>query len=84
MIANVERILDLSRLRDTVISGRAREIREAAHITQGDVASACGVTRGAVASWEAGRRLPQERELALRYLGLLDALERQQRERGDG
>ena len=84
MIVTVERILDLSRLRDAVISGRAREIREAAHITQGDVASVCGVTRGAVASWERGRRVPQERDAALRYLGLLDALERQRREHGGG
>jgi DNA-binding transcriptional regulator YiaG len=38
--------------------GTAGKIREAALLTQAEVAEQVGVTRAAVAAWEAGRRKP--------------------------
>jgi DNA-binding transcriptional regulator YiaG len=38
--------------------GTARKIREAALLTQAEVAEQVGVTPAAVAAWEAGRRKP--------------------------
>jgi transcriptional regulator with XRE-family HTH domain len=53
-----------------------RLIRERAGLSQSDVASACGVTREAVAYWEAGAREPRDANLA-RYLAVLDRLARE-------
>jgi transcriptional regulator with XRE-family HTH domain len=39
-------------------AGRLRELREAAGLTQGELAERVGVIREAVARWEAGRREP--------------------------
>lgn len=57
-------------------SGQAKRIRLAASLTQTEVASAIGASRCTIASWEQGYRRPWG-DLALRYLALLDALERQ-------
>ena len=50
-----------------------REIRRAAGLSLEQVASAVGVSRQAVAHWEAGTRRPRASHLAL-YLDLLEQL----------
>ena len=69
-------VLDLARLRAAMASGRAKSIRVAADLTQAEVAAAIGASRCTIASWEQGYRRPWG-ALALRYIALLDALERQ-------
>ncbi len=69
-------VLDLARLRADMASGRARSIRVAANLSQSEVAAAIGASRCTIASWEQGYRRPWG-VLALRYMALLDALERQ-------
>ena len=66
-------VLLLSWLRCALADGTAREIRDAARITQAEIAMECGVTDQAVALWEAGKRTPRG-EPALRYARLLDQL----------
>jgi DNA-binding transcriptional regulator YiaG len=53
--------------------GTGRRLREAAMLTQAEVAEQCGVTPAAVAAWEAGRRTPSGRP-ARRYGILLRSL----------
>lgn len=50
----------------------ARALRRQACLTQQDVADALGVSRAAIARWEAGKRLPRS-HLAVRYLAFLRA-----------
>lgn len=57
-------------------SGEARKIREDARLTLDDMASGCGVTRGAVWLWETGQRAPG-RDKALAYARLLRSLQKQ-------
>jgi transcriptional regulator with XRE-family HTH domain len=47
-------------------SGRAREIRIAADVSQAEIAKACGVATSAVSQWENGQRTPRG-DAALRY-----------------
>jgi transcriptional regulator with XRE-family HTH domain len=74
----MEEILAVAQLRADVASGRAREIRERAHLSQADVARALGVDQPTVARWEAGRA-PSRRH-ATRYAELLWRLDRIGRE----
>ena len=64
----------LARLRADLASGKAREVRERARLSQADVARAIGVGQPVVANWESGRRTPQ-REHAIKYAALLLELE---------
>lgn len=64
----------LSRLRAWCVSGRAREIRRRAHLSQIDVANAIGVNQSLVSTWEAGAHMPSANETASRYLELLENL----------
>jgi DNA-binding transcriptional regulator YiaG len=75
----VEDVLAVAQLRADVLSGRARAIRQGAHLTQLEVARAIRVTQSAVAQWEAGRRLPRGRA-ASRYAALLWELDQATRE----
>lgn len=50
-----------------------REIRTAAGVSLEEVAGVCGVTRGAVAFWEAGTRTPHGKNLEA-YMAVLRAL----------
>jgi DNA-binding transcriptional regulator YiaG len=59
--------------REMYASGEARAIRQAAHLSQGEVARAIGACRSAVAHWEIGNRLPRG-DLAVRVYELLTAL----------
>jgi DNA-binding transcriptional regulator YiaG len=65
----------LARLRADVISGRVRQIREQAHLSQPEIAHAIGTSSTAVSQWEAGRRMPRG-PAALRYAALLDELDK--------
>lgn len=75
----VEEVFALAQMRADVLSGRARELRELAHLTQAEVARAVRVTQSAVAQWEAGRRLPRGKPAA-RYADFLWQLDRATRE----
>jgi transcriptional regulator with XRE-family HTH domain len=59
----------IARGRELVRSGRAAEIREAAGLSQVEVAKFCRVSPGAVSRWEAGLRVP--RGQAAKKLGVL-------------
>jgi transcriptional regulator with XRE-family HTH domain len=48
----------IAQARADLRSGRARELREAAGIHQGEVAAVVGVSRVAVSQWEAGVTAP--------------------------
>lgn len=69
----------LARLRADVASGRVREIRERARLSQSEVAEGVGVERSTVAQWEAGR-MPRG-DHAARYAALLARLEATAREK---
>lgn len=58
-----------------VESGRAREIRLRARLSQEELGSAVGVSAACVCRWEAGERLPRGRT-AERLAGLLRLLEK--------
>ena len=72
----IEDIAALARVRELTASGRARKLRKAARLSQGDIATALGTTLSAVSRWETGRtRVP--RSHAALYSRILDELERQ-------
>jgi len=70
----------VSEARDAIVTGRAREIRLAAHLHQTEIASVLGVTVSAVCKWERGQRLPRG-DVAADYARLLRQLEDTKRER---
>lgn len=74
--AGADALVTLARLRADLASGRARRIREAARLSQAEVAEAIGTTQPAVAGYESGRRTPRG-ERAARYADLLARLERE-------
>jgi HTH-type transcriptional regulator/antitoxin MqsA len=59
--------------RDLPSPSSRRQIRQAAGLTQMDIARAIGVCRPVVARWESGERRPNA-EHAQRYLELLDSI----------
>jgi DNA-binding transcriptional regulator YiaG len=63
----------LQALRALTTSGKAREIREDAHLSLSDIARSVGAHYSTVSRWESGQRLPRG-EAALRYAALLDRL----------
>lgn len=73
MVTSNTQTLDLVRARRLVAERKVAQRRRVARLTQAEIAAAIGVSRSTVASWEAGRRTPR-REVALRYVILLDAL----------
>lgn len=70
----IDEAVILARLRADMASGRAREVRVAARLSQADVAAAVGVDQTAIANWEAGRKKPRRGEAAIRYAELLRKL----------
>jgi transcriptional regulator with XRE-family HTH domain len=66
-------ILSLAAVRAAVSSGEARRLREAARLSIGEVASACGVDQSTVWRWERGRRSPRG-DKALKYGELIESL----------
>lgn len=72
-------ILRLAWVRAAVSSGEARRLREAAHLSVGEVAAACGVDQSTIWRYERGTRSPRG-EAALRYADLIQSLREQQQE----
>jgi DNA-binding XRE family transcriptional regulator len=66
-------VLLLSQVREDARSGRARQTRTSAGITQAELAAATGVSQTTIALWEAGRRRPRG-TAALRYARVLRRL----------
>ena len=72
--STIDRALRAARVRRRLPPPPARrQLREAAGISQLDVAQALGVTREAVSLWESGLRTPRA-ENAAAYVALLDRL----------
>jgi DNA-binding transcriptional regulator YiaG len=69
----VKDVLLVAEARELCRSGTAAEIREAAALSQSEIARAIGVTPAAVCRWEGGTRLPRG-EPAKRLALLLRAL----------
>lgn len=63
----------IAEVRRLVRQRRVHEIREAAGVTQADVAEVVGCTPSAIAQYEAGSRVPSG-EQALRYAAALNVL----------
>lgn len=68
-------LLALAEMRGACKSGAARAAREAAELTQHEVAAACGVSAQAVSQWETGQRKARGGP-ALEYARLLQRLAR--------
>jgi len=70
-------LLALQTARRFLETGRAKEIRETARLSQAEVAEALGVRQCSISFWESGRHVPR-RETALRYHRLMRAIERRE------
>jgi transcriptional regulator with XRE-family HTH domain len=68
-----EAVLSLVELRAAIASGRVREIRQKARLSQAELAKALGVTPAAVSRWESRQRQPKG-EAAERLAHLLPLL----------
>ncbi|HEY5455712.1 MAG TPA: helix-turn-helix domain-containing protein [Acidothermaceae bacterium] len=66
----------LAWVRQQVVTGMAKKIREASRLSQGDIARHVHVASATVSRWESNERLPSG-EAALRYGALLRKLRRQ-------
>lgn len=73
---STKEVLRLSRVRSLMASGEARRIREAANLSQRDIAQALNVSVPTVSRWENGARYARG-DHALAYLDLLEALDGQ-------
>jgi transcriptional regulator with XRE-family HTH domain len=69
----IDEVLTVARLRADVRAGRVRAIREAAGLSQDEVARALGVDQASIMRWEKGRE--PRHEHALKYADLLNRLE---------
>lgn len=65
----------MARCRELSANGRARSIREQARLSLAEMADACGIDEGTLSRWERGQRKPRA-AVALRYLAVLEALDR--------
>lgn len=72
-MAQTAHLLRLSQVRAAVTSGEAKRLREAAHLSIGEVARACGVDQSTIWRYEQGTRKPRGRQ-ALAYAELIDSL----------
>jgi transcriptional regulator with XRE-family HTH domain len=70
---NLSEMMLMAQARDWAISGRARQVRISAGLTQQQVGDHCKVTATAVSHWESATRTPRGRP-ALRWAHLLDSL----------
>lgn len=71
-------ILRLASVRAAVSSGEARRLREAARLSIGEVASACGVDQSTIWRWERGTRSPRASDKLLKYGELIESLREQE------
>jgi len=69
-MANLELVIEGRRATST---GQAAEVRQAAGLSQADVAKVLGVTTSAVCRWERGQRTPRA-DVAAAYARLLRRL----------
>lgn len=69
----VDEVLILAQLRADLASGRARQIRENARLSQADIARALGTNVPTVTRWEGG--VCPRRENAIKYATLLRQLD---------
>ena len=65
--------MQLAKVRSAVRTGTARRVRQAAGITQPEIAADVRVSAAAISRWEAGARTPRG-AAALRYLRVLERL----------
>ena len=77
-VMSLTEVIAVAQLRRDLASGRAKEIRERARLSQADVAAALGVDQPTVARWEAGR-VPR-RQHAAQYAELLWRLDQMTRD----
>jgi transcriptional regulator with XRE-family HTH domain len=70
-----EEALTIARVRSWLRSGRAREIRKRAGLSQSDVGGAVGTDHAQVSRWEGGKSAPV-RGSVLRLAALYEELER--------
>jgi transcriptional regulator with XRE-family HTH domain len=75
MDAAAEDALDIVRVRSWLRTGRAREIRKRAGLSQADVGKAVGTNASQMSRWEAGKGAPH-RDSALKLARLYEELER--------
>jgi transcriptional regulator with XRE-family HTH domain len=68
-------LIALAEVRRATKTGRARAIREAAALSQTEIARSVGVAQATVSLWESGRRTPRGKP-AERYALILRELER--------
>ena len=73
IILGIETALLIMEARDAAGSGRGERLRQAAGLSQGELAEAIGVTSACVSRWEAGVRRPRG-EAAVRYAQALRAI----------
>lgn len=66
-------IMAVAEVRRAVANGEARTIREAARVSQSEVAEAVGVSQACVSLWESGDRVPTG-QAARNYARLLRKL----------
>lgn len=69
-------ILRLADVRAALASGEAQRLREAAQLSIGEVARACGVDQSTVWRWEQGKRIPRG-QTAIRYGNVINSLRKQ-------
>jgi DNA-binding transcriptional regulator YiaG len=65
--------VEIATAREMIRSGRAKLIREGAHVSRSEVASSIDVTESTVWRWEEGKRIPRG-DVARRYGRLLREL----------
>lgn len=70
----LEKAVDLVRLRQMISTRRAEQIRLGAGLDRGEMAAAIGVARNTLWRWEHGEQVPRG-DIAHRYLAVLDRLE---------
>jgi DNA-binding transcriptional regulator YiaG len=68
-------IVALAEVRLATESGRAKAVRQAARVSQSELARNIGVSQASVSRWEAGYRVPRGKA-ARRYAKVLRALEK--------
>jgi DNA-binding transcriptional regulator YiaG len=73
IILGMETALLIMEARDAASSGKGERLRQAAGLSQGELADAIGVTPACVSRWEAGIRRPRG-DAAVRYARALREL----------
>ncbi|WJD99734.1 helix-turn-helix transcriptional regulator [Streptomyces antimycoticus] len=69
-------VLRLAQVRAALVSGEARQLRVAAHLSVSEVASECGVDQSTIWRWENGVRTPRGKT-ALIYGEIIQSLRKQ-------